>query len=158
MNLLSRRSVLAIAAVVDVALHSRWAPVGAKRLAAPHKLLPRQLETLLQGLVHAKILKGVRGPGGGYELARERRRITAGEIVRTAMSLSTADPADLGANSVLLERVIDPAVRRAGETFLADLDWITVEQMCETAEKAHLLDDEKSVAISPSDTAILGVV
>ena len=60
----------------------------------------RHLETLLQGLVHAKILKGVRGPRGGYELARERRRITVGEIVRTAMSLSTADPEDLGANSI----------------------------------------------------------
>ena len=143
MNLLSRRSVLAIAAVVDVALHSRSAPVAAKALAARHKLPPRHLETLLQGLVHAKILKGVRGPRGGYELARERRRITVGEIVRTAMSLSTADPEDLGANSVLLERVIDPAVRRAGETFLANLDSITVEQMCETAEKAHVLDDEK---------------
>jgi hypothetical protein len=29
-----------------------------------------------------------------------------GEIVRTAMSLSTADPDDLGANSVLLERAL----------------------------------------------------
>ena len=95
------------------------------------------------GLVHAKILKGVRGPRGGYELARERRRITVGEIVRTALSLSTADPEDLGANSVLLERVIDPAVRKAGETFLANLDVITIEQMCETAEKSHVLDDEK---------------
>jgi hypothetical protein len=59
------------------------------------------------------------------------------------MSLSTADPDDLGSNSVLLERVIDPAVRRAGETFLANLDAITVEQMCDTAEKTHVLDDEK---------------
>ena len=114
MNLLSRRSVLAIAAVVDVALHSRSAPVAAKALAARHKLPPRHLETLLQGLVHAKILKGVRGPRGGYELARERRRITVGEIVRTAMSLSTADPEDLGANSRLLERVIDPTVEKGG--------------------------------------------
>src|ERR1700677_870584 len=117
MNWISRRSVLAVAAVVDVALHSRSAPVAAKALAARHKLPPRHLETLLQGLVHAKILKGVRGPRGGYELARARRRITVGEIVRTAMSLSTADPGDLGSNSVLLERVIDPAVRRAGEPF-----------------------------------------
>jgi Rrf2 family iron-sulfur cluster assembly transcriptional regulator len=109
-------------------------------------LPPRHLETLLQGLVHAKILRGVRGPRGGYELARERRRITTGDIVRTAMSLSTADPEDLGANSVLLERVIDPAVRRAGETFLDNLDSTTVEQMCETAEKAHVLDDEKATA------------
>ena len=66
-----------------------------------------------------------------------------GEIVRIAMSLSTADPDALGANSALLERVINPAVRRAGETFLANLDSITVEQMCETAEKTHVLDDEK---------------
>ena len=143
MNLLSRRSVLAIAAVVDVALHSRSEPVSAKALAARHQLPPRHLETLLQCLVHANIFKGVRGPHGGYQLARERRRITVGAIVRTAMSLSTAEPEDLAANSVLLERVIDPAVRRAGETFLANLDAITVEQMCDTAEKMHVLDDEK---------------
>jgi Rrf2 family iron-sulfur cluster assembly transcriptional regulator len=143
MNLLSRRSVLAIAAVVDVALHSQSTPVDAKTLAARHKLPPRHLETLLQGLVHAKILKGVRGPHGGYQLARDRERITVGEIVRLAMSLSTADPEDLGANSVLLERVIEPAVRSASETFLANLDPITVAQMCETAEKLRVLDDEK---------------
>jgi Rrf2 family iron-sulfur cluster assembly transcriptional regulator len=98
---------------------------------------------LLQGLVHAKILIGVRGPRGGYELARERRRITVGQIVRTAMSLSTADPDDLGSHSVLLEQVIEPAVSRAGETFLANLDATTVEQMCETAEKLHALDEER---------------
>jgi Rrf2 family iron-sulfur cluster assembly transcriptional regulator len=112
-------------------------------LAARHKLPARHLETLLQGLVHAKILKGVRGPRGGYELARERWRISVGEVVRTAMSLSTANPEDLGANSALLERVIDPAVHGAGETLLGNLDSITIEQMCETAEKAHVLDDEK---------------
>jgi Rrf2 family transcriptional regulator, iron-sulfur cluster assembly transcription factor len=143
MNLLSRRSVLAIAAVVDIALYSPEAPVAAKDLAARHKLPPRHLETLLQGLVHARILRGVRGPRGGYELARERWRITVGEIVRIAMSLSTADPDDLGAHSVLLERVIEPAVSRAGGSFLANLDSITVEQMCETAEKSHVLGDEK---------------
>ena len=143
MNLLSRRSVLAVAAVVDVALHSLSEPVSAKALAPRHQLPPRHLETLLQGLVHANIFKGVRGPRGGYQLARERRHITVGEIVRTAMSLSTAEPEDLAANSVLLERVIDPAVRKAGESFLADLDLITVEQMCETAEKLHVLDNEK---------------
>ena len=151
MNLLSRRSVLAIAAVVDVALHSRSVPVRARNLAARHKLPPRHRETLLQGLVHAGILKGVRGPLGLYKLERERRRITLGEIVRIAMSLSTADPDDLDGNSVLLERVIDPTVRRAGETFLANLDAITVEQMCETAESSTT---RRSAAISPSDAGI----
>jgi Rrf2 family iron-sulfur cluster assembly transcriptional regulator len=63
--------------------------------------------------------------------------------VRVAMSLSTADPEDLGSHSVLLARVIDPPLRGAGETFLGNLDGITIEQMCETAQKSHVLDDEK---------------
>ena len=146
MNLLSRRSVLAIAAVVDIALHSRASPVAAKALAARHKLPPRHLETLLQGLVHAKILKGVRGPRGGYELARERRRISAGEIVRTAVGLSTADPDDIGSRSKLMEKVIEPSVRSAGDPFLANLDSITVEDLCELADKARILEDEKAMA------------
>jgi DNA-binding IscR family transcriptional regulator len=90
-----------------------------------------------------KFLRACAGREAAYELPRERRRITMGEIVRTAMSLSTADPDYLGSNSVLLEQVIDPAVRQAGETFLTNLDAITVEQMCDTAEKTHVLDDEK---------------
>ncbi len=144
MDLLSRRSLLAIAAVVDIALHSRPSPVAAKALASRHKLPPRHLETLLQGLVHAKILKGVRGPRGGYELARERRRISVGEIVRTSTSLSTAEHEDIGSRSKLVERVIEPSVRKAGELFLANLDAISVEQLCEQAEKAQILEEEKA--------------
>ena len=143
MKLLPRRSVLAVAAVVDVALHSRSEPV-------PPKLWLRATNCRLVTWRHCsrawstrKSLRACAGREAAIDLARERRRITVGEIVRTAMSLSTAEPDDLDAHSVLLERVIDPAVRRAGETFLANLDAITVEQMCETAEKTHVLDDEK---------------
>jgi Rrf2 family transcriptional regulator, iron-sulfur cluster assembly transcription factor len=143
MNLLARRRVLAIAAVVDVALHSSRGPVVAKHLGLRHKLPPRRLESLLHGLAQANILRGIRGPRGGYLLARESERITVGEIVRVATSLSTADPYDLGANSPLLEQVIEPAVSKAGETFLGNLDAITVEEMCDTAKKSHVLEDEE---------------
>ena len=40
MILLSRRCLLAVAAVVDVALHARPSPVAAKALAARHELPP----------------------------------------------------------------------------------------------------------------------
>ena len=89
MNLLSRRSVLAIAAVVDVALHSRSDPVSAKALAARHKLPSPPPGDIAPGAGPRQNSQGLRGPRGGYELARERRRITVGEIVRTAMSLSS---------------------------------------------------------------------
>ena len=130
MILLSRRSLLAVTAVVDVAIHARPTPVAAKALAARHNLPPRHLETLLQTLVRANILKGVRGPRGGYELARERRRVTMGEIVRAAMESNEGEP-DL--DSTLVADVVAPLVSRASETFLAALDSITVDDLCRRA-------------------------
>jgi len=136
--------MLAIAAVVDVALYTRPSPVAAKSLAARHHLPPRHLETLLQGLVQANILKGVRGPRGGYELARERRKITAGEVVRTALALSAAEPSEIGSGSKLVKRVIEPSLRKAGDSFLANLDAITVEDLCAESIAARILEDDKN--------------
>jgi Rrf2 family transcriptional regulator, iron-sulfur cluster assembly transcription factor len=141
-NLLPKRAVLAITAVVDIALHT-GPPVGARSLTARHNLSPRHLELLLPGLVQAKILKGTRGPRGGYQLARERRKITAGEIVRTALALSTAAP--IGARSDLFKKVIEPAVRKAADGFLANLDAITVEDLCAEAVGARILESDEGV-------------
>lgn len=134
MILLSRRSLLAIVAVVDIALHARPSPVAAKLLAARHNLPPRHLETMLQALVRAGILKGMRGPRGGYELARERRKISAGEIVRAAMSSTGEDSMPPVPESMLVERVVGPIIASAGEGFLTRLDEITVDDMCRKAE------------------------
>ena len=43
MPLVSRKGILAIAAVIDVAINARKRPVSAKALAARHKLPPRHL-------------------------------------------------------------------------------------------------------------------
>jgi len=133
MMLLSRRSLLAVAAVVDVALHARPAPVAAKALAARHNLPPRHLETLLQALVRAGILKGIRGPRGGYELARERRRITAGDIVRAVMNETAEDDTVPAPKSALVDQIIGPVIEEAGVGFLATLDAISVDELCRRA-------------------------
>lgn len=140
MNLLSRRSLLAIAAVVDIALHARPSPVAAKMLAVRHDLPPRHLETLLQALVRVGILKGVRGPRGGYELARERRRITAGEIARAAMQEAGEDGLGPLPQSRLIDLVVGPQVERASQAFLSTLDGVTVEELCQQAERNAAFD------------------
>ena len=68
MPLVSRKGLLAIAAVIDVALHSGARPVSAKALAARHALPPRHLEPVLQALVRSGILRGIRGPQGGFNI------------------------------------------------------------------------------------------
>jgi Rrf2 family protein len=133
MPLVSRKGILAIAAVIDVAVHSNGRPVSAKALAARHKLPPRHLEPVLQALVRDGILKGVRGPHGGYELARERKRITAEDILRAAGSAEEAGEPPLPA-SALVNDVVRPAMAEAERTFSAALGRINVEDVAKLAE------------------------
>ena len=133
MPLVSRKGILAIAAVIDVAINARGRPVSAKALAARHKLPPRHLEPVLQALVRDGILKGIRGPHGGYELARERKRITAEDILRAAGSAEEAGEPPLLA-SMLVNGVVRPALAEAERTFSTALGRMNVEDMTRRAE------------------------
>jgi len=133
MPLVSRKGVLAIAAVIDVAMNSENRPVSAKALAARHKLPPRHLEPVLQALVRDGILRGIRGPHGGYELAREHRHITAEDILRAA-SNTDDDSDDLTAQpSSLVSDVVQPALAEAERTFSAALGRINIDDMTRRA-------------------------
>jgi Rrf2 family protein len=133
MALLSRKGLLAIAAVIDVALHGLGRPVSAKALAARHNLPSRHLEPVLQALVRVGILKGIRGPRGGYELARERRRITADDILRAAGTIEEVD-GDSSVGSVLLDEVVLPAVGQAEKAFSSALNRISLDELVRRAE------------------------
>ena len=133
MPLVFRKDVLAIAAVIDIAINGRSRPVAAKALAACHKLPPRHLEPVLQALVREGILKGVRGPHGGYALAREHKRITAEDVLRSAGSSDDGGmPLPV---STLLNDVVRPALGEAERSFSAALRRITIENLARAAEK-----------------------
>lgn len=132
MPLLPRKGILAIAAVIDIALNARGRPVAAKALANRHHLPPRHLEPVLQSLVRHGILKGIRGPRGGYELARERHRITADDILRAAGADEPGEPRAAG--SVLLNDVVEPALAQAERAFSTALARINIEDLTHTAE------------------------
>jgi len=133
MSLLPHKGLLAIAAVVDVALNARERPVSARKLAARHNLPPRHLEPVLQALVHEGIFHGIRGPRGGDELARERRRVTVADILRAA---GTVDEPENGSakNSRILDEIVLPAVADAERAFTAALTQLSLEDLTRRAE------------------------
>jgi Rrf2 family iron-sulfur cluster assembly transcriptional regulator len=133
MPLLPRKGVLAIAAVLDVALHAHNRPVSAKALADRHALPPRHLEPLLQALVRDGILKGIRGPRGGYQLARERRHISAEEILRAAGTVDEFG-ADSGPEARIVTEVVRPALVQAERAFATVLGRLSVEDLTHQAE------------------------
>jgi Rrf2 family iron-sulfur cluster assembly transcriptional regulator len=133
MSLLPRKGLLAIAAVIDVALHARGQPVAAKALANRHRLPPRHLEPLLQALVRQGVLKGVRGPRGGYELAREARGITAHDILRAVGTMEEAGNGAAG-KSALMADVVMPALTKAEGVFSGALGHINIEDLVAMAQ------------------------
>jgi Rrf2 family transcriptional regulator, iron-sulfur cluster assembly transcription factor len=132
MPLLPRKGVLAVAAVIDVAMQEHGQPISAKTLAARHGLPPRHLEPVLQALVRCGILRGIRGPRGGYELARDRRRVTANDILRAAGTVDDSDQTHPGSN--LLTKIVLPAMASAEHQFGVALARINLEDMAREAQ------------------------
>jgi Rrf2 family protein len=131
MPILSGKGLLAIAAVVDVALQPDGQPVSAKVLAARHGYPSRHLEATLQALVREGILKGIRGPFGGYLLARDPGAVTANDILRAAQ---TVEAEETPPKSDLLAKVL-PVLT-------------AVEQECGQAFSRISLDDIVHAAVN----------
>jgi DNA-binding IscR family transcriptional regulator len=83
--------------------------------------------------VREGILKGVRGPRGGYELGREQRRINAEEILRAAQKFDE-DSGPAVPESTLLSSVVLPAMAQAEGAFSAALARISVEDLALRAQ------------------------
>ena len=79
---LSTAGKYGVQAMYELATAAGDAPMSGKEIAQRNKISHAYLEQLLVKLRRKGLLKSVRGPGGGYVLAREPEDITAGEILR----------------------------------------------------------------------------
>lgn len=130
---LSRKTLLALEAVIDIAFNARPEPVQAKEITARQGVPQRYLEQVMQQLVRAGVLKGVRGPKGGYRLARERRRISVGDIVRVAESIDDEDNNNAEPHSALGAQIVTPLIHSLQDEVMARLDAISIEDLCQQA-------------------------
>ncbi|MDP6926738.1 MAG: Rrf2 family transcriptional regulator [Rhodospirillales bacterium] len=134
---LSKKILFAIEAVVDIAYHAGSQPVQSRDITRRQGIPRRYLEQALQQLVRANVLIGIRGPRGGYNLARERRRISAGDIVRVMRQLESAnDPLEQDNGSELTRTVIRPMWQEVQSEMMVRLDEISVDDLCQDANKA----------------------
>ncbi len=125
--------LFALEAVVDIAYNAGSEPVQSNEITRRQGIPQRYLEQVMQRLVRAGILKGVRGPRGGYRLARERRRVTVGQIAQVVYDLDEdAGPAYPTASS-LGQKVVQPMWAELQDGLMDRLDAITVEDLCRRA-------------------------
>ncbi|MEM6622710.1 MAG: Rrf2 family transcriptional regulator [Pseudomonadota bacterium] len=130
---LSRKTMLALEAVLDVAYNARPDPVQSKDITSRQGIPQRYLEQVLQSLVRKGILKGVRGPRGGYTLARERRKVTVGDVVRVVDQLDAEAENEPASQAELGEQIIGPLWAETRTLVLGRLDQINMEDLCRQA-------------------------
>ena len=141
---LSNKIMYSIEAVVDIAYHSNGQPVQSQRISNRQRTPGRYLEQSLQKLVKANILTGVRGPRGGYQLARERRRISVGEIVRIVTDLETENVVENTlTDSEISGKVLNPMWGKIQNTTLEQLDKITIEDLCIKANERGIQSEAR---------------
>lgn len=98
-------------------------------LAARHGLPSRHLEAVLQSLARDGILKSLRGPHGGYSLAREPHGVTADDIIRAAGT----DAPEEEPKSDLVAKVVLPILSAVEHECGQALSSITLDDMVHRA-------------------------
>jgi len=136
---LSKKMLYAIEAVLDIAYHAGTAPVQSSEITRRQGIPKRYLEQALQHLVRQGVLIGVRGPKGGYRLARERRRITLGEIIKIIDDVEMAEKSEVSVNeSDLCKKIVRPIIEEMQIDMIKQLFDTTIDDLCERAQKANI--------------------
>src|SRR6478672_11990985 len=79
---LTTKGRFAVTAMLDVALHAADAPVTLAAIAERQRISLSYLEQLFGKLRRNGLVDSVRGPGGGYQLARAPATMTVADIIR----------------------------------------------------------------------------
>jgi len=78
---LTTKGRFAVTAMLDLALHGGKGPVTLAGISERQKISLSYLEQLFGKLRRRELVESVRGPGGGYRLARDASAVSVAEII-----------------------------------------------------------------------------
>lgn len=129
---------------MDLATQSKDFPVSLASIALRQDISLSYLEQLFFKLRNAKLVKSVRGPGGGYLLARPSSGVTIGEIFSAVDEniILTDCLEDTEICSKTQKCVTQLLWRKVSESLQKTLFSITLNEVC---NEAHLLEESAAV-------------
>lgn len=80
--MISTKARYALRVMIDLAEHQDAGYIPLKDIAARQEISEKYLEIIIKILVKGKMLKGLRGKGGGYILTREPSEYIVGDIIK----------------------------------------------------------------------------
>ena len=78
---LTTKGRFAVTAMIDLAMHHGGGPVTLAEISGRQKISLSYLEQLFGKLRRHQLVESVRGPGGGYNLAKDMSTVTVADII-----------------------------------------------------------------------------
>ncbi len=139
---ISTRGRYALRAMVDLALHSNDGPVLRHNIAARQGISAAYIAQLFQRLCASGLADGVKGPGGGYILARDAATISAGDVIQAVEGPVAVVQCTLPGNETFCNRMdrctTFPLWKRLSATISEVLDSVTLQDLCDEARQLDL--------------------
>ncbi len=136
----------AIEVVLYIACTGGQLPVCSKEICEYQGVTLRYLEHILQQLVRGQVLKGFRGPKGGYLLAKDRRRILISDIYDAIIAGGDEEEA----TTQLHQKIMLPMIGETEKHIREHFRTVTIQDLYEKAKKEKV----DVVMNQPSDFVI----
>jgi len=118
----------ALEAVLDIAINFKGKPIQGYEITKRQGIPARYLENILQELVHKNILKGTRGPKGGYSLAKEKRNVSLIDIYNVILSMERKEKY-FNTQTEVGSKIIMPFVSDISNKIIISLQSKTLEDL-----------------------------
>ncbi len=138
---ISTRGRYALRAMVDLAQHGDHGPVSRQDIAERQEISADYVAQLFRHLQTAGLAEGVKGPGGGYRLARDAAVIRAGDVVRAvegpvAVVHCILPCPDEGPSCNRVDRCVTHLLwRKVSEAVTDILDSVTLKDLADQAQE-----------------------
>lgn len=151
---LTTKGRYAVTAMLDLALHDGDGPVSLSDIAARQGISLSYLEQLFARLRKRGLVKSVRGPGGGYQLAREPGEIAVSDVIWAVDEMVDATRCRGRENCQGEERCLThdlwEDLSRQIRDFLSDID---LAQLVERRRVREVAARQDSVTVGVSEHA-----
>jgi len=135
---LSTRGRYALRAMIDLALHTDGGPVLRSDIAERQEVSAHYIEQLFVKLRRAGFIESVKGPGGGYMLAKSTDQMRVGDIIRTVEGpialVHCVAPQQEEATCPRVDSCVTHLLwQRLSDKVAEVLDSVTLEELCDQA-------------------------
>lgn len=132
---ISKKGLYGIRGIVDLALSSQGRPIPLSNVAVRQEISQHYLEQLFMRLRRAGLVSSVRGPGGGYMIARELHDITIRDILEAVdESIAPTGCVEVDDSCHRIDYcVVRMVMQKLAIQIAESLESITLEDLCREA-------------------------